>query len=358
MAVSSKKIVFSGGGSGGHVIPARTIIQDLLQQGGYEISYIGSISGIERKVISDIGVKYSPIRTGKLRRYLSVQNLLDIFNLIIGCFQSMLLLLKSRPKLIFLTGGFVIVPVAIAGWFLRIPMVLHEQTTRIGLANKLASYLVKKVLISFESSSQFLPLEKTVLTGYPVRDDLFQSVENRIHVAGINLLEVEKPILFITGGGNGSELLNEFVLNNLSALTKKYFIFHQTGLAHIEKYQELKSSTYIPLGFLGPEYIDILKTSSCVVSRAGAGTVAELLALKKPSIFIPLKIAQKNEQYHNAKEAEELLGSVIIEEDDFANEEYVLKTILDFNPVKAATQSEQSDAKEKIKSIIKNFLNN
>ena len=153
-------ILFSGGGSGGHVIPAKTIINDLKKRSNIKVSYIGSQAGIERKIMDEIGVDYSPIRTGKLRRYLSFKNLLDVFNIIAGVFQSIILLVNDRPKLIVLTGGFVIVPVTLAAFILRIPMVLHEQTTRIGLANKLASYFVKKVMISFPSSAQFLPREK------------------------------------------------------------------------------------------------------------------------------------------------------------------------------------------------------
>lgn len=355
--MGKKHILFSGGGSGGHVIPARTLINDLRLNDDLRISYIGSENGIERKVMSDIGVDYSAIRTGKLRRYLSFQNLLDIFNILLGTLESFLLLLKDRPKLIVLTGGFVIVPVAVAAFFLRIPMVLHEQTTRIGLANKLASYLVKKVMISFPSSARFLPENKTMLTGYPVRDILFSGTNENYTLNNINFDQIEKPILFVTGGGNGSELLNQFVRANFKALTEKYFVFHQTGRDHLEKYKDLDVKNYMPLGFMGDEYIEILKRASCIISRSGAGTVAELLALGKSSIYVPLKIAQKNEQFHNAMEAHELLGSVVITEDEFSNQEEVLAKILDFESKVNHTKSAETNPKKKIIDYLVSELN-
>jgi UDP-N-acetylglucosamine--N-acetylmuramyl-(pentapeptide) pyrophosphoryl-undecaprenol N-acetylglucosamine transferase len=355
--MGKKHILFSGGGSGGHVIPARTLIQELQGNSDIQISYIGSTKGIERKVMRDIGVSYSPIRTGKLRRYLSVQNLLDVFNIILGISQSLLILLKNRPKLIVLTGGFVIVPVAVAAFLLRIPMVLHEQTTRIGLANKLASYLVKKVMISFPSSAQFLPKDKTMLTGYPVRDILFSAQTPNSKVQEVNLDEITKPILFVTGGGNGSELLNQFVRSHFERLTEKYFVFHQTGRDHVEKYKDLDSTNYMPLGFMGDEYIEILKRSACIVSRSGAGTVAELLAIGKSSIYVPLKIAQKNEQYHNAMEAHDLLESIVISEDDFDNEQAVLEQVLAFEMKTKKPISLEENPKNKIINFLTEELN-
>lgn len=350
--MGKRTIVFSGGGSGGHVIPARTLIQELEQEKELNIFYIGSQSGIERKVMGDIGVAYYPIKTGKLRRYLSVQNFLDIFNILLGILQSFSLILKLKPRLIILTGGFVIVPVAIAGFILRVPMYLHEQTTRIGLANKLASFFVKKVMISFESSAQFLPPEKTILTGYPVRDKLFQPIPAAVIVEGVDLKQSELPVLFITGGGNGSELLNHFVEKHLPELTKHYLVVHQTGRDHLIKYQQYSGESYIPLGFMGDEYIEILKLAKCIISRSGAGTVAELLAIGKKSIYVPLKIAQKNEQFHNAKEAERLLGSIVISEDEFVNDAEVLKLVLEFEPSENQLSAKDKNPKDIIKRMI------
>lgn len=350
--MGSKKILFSGGGSGGHVIPARTLIQDLQQISDLEIDYIGSISGIERKVMKDVGVRYHPIKTGKLRRYLSVQNFLDIFNILFGFIQSFVFLLRNRPSLIILTGGFVIVPVAMAGFILRIPMFLHEQTTRIGLANKLASFLVQKVMISFESSAQFLPPARTILTGYPVRDLLFKPVSESVKVENIELVKQNIPLLFITGGGNGSELLNQFVEKHLDELCQKYIVIHQTGREHLEKYIQHKGDRYIPLGFMGDEYIEILKFAKCIVSRSGAGTVAELLAINKKSIYVPLKIAQKNEQFHNAMEAHRLLGSIVITEEKFETSSFVLEQILNFESEALDVSAKFVNPKETIKKLI------
>lgn len=314
-----KKIIFTGGGSGGHVMPALTLIEKIKKETTLEVFYIGGIKGIERELVTAQGLTYFPVSTGKLRRYFSLENFLDVGRLIKGIFQSFFLLRglgKKNELLIFSTGGFVTVPVAIAGWLRGIPIYLHEQTSRAGLANRMVGYFAKKIFLSFESSKQFFPTHKTELSGYPLREEFYLPYKS-FKMEGVSFDDVEHPILFVTGGGNGSKLLNDKILENLDVLTQKYFVVHQVGKVFLEEFKKYKSSHYLPLAFIGPEMPELMKKADVIISRAGAGTVAELLCLKKRSLFIPLAIAQKNEQYYNALEAKEKLGSLVLTEAEF-----------------------------------------
>lgn len=315
----SHNIIFTGGGSGGHVVPALTLINDL-KKNQFHIHYIGSYSGIERELTKHNVNQYYPIHTGKLRRYIDAENIKDLFRIVFGFIQALLILFKLRKNtLVVSMGGFVSVPVVLAAKVLFIPIVVHEQTTRVGLANKIASKFADKVLVSFEDSLQYFPKNKTVLTGYPVRDEFLSDKLSSNIVLGVNLLELNKRIIFVTGGGNGAKLLNDKVKEIIPKLSKNYFVFHQVGKQFFDEFEPLKSDSYLPLSFIGNEMPDIFKCADIVISRSGAGTVAELMALGKKSIFIPLKIAQKNEQYHNAMAAHKALGSVVVEEDQFRN---------------------------------------
>lgn len=316
------KWIFCGGGSGGHVMPALTLISEIKNKSPQvEIFYIGSYKGIERHLTQAQGLKYKPIFTGKIRRYFSFENLLDLFKVVLGLFQALIFLLSFSKKdtAIFSTGGFVSVPVVIAAWLTGKKVFVHEQTARIGLANKIASRFATTFFISFEDTRQYLPQGKVVYSGYPVRDSFFDSSIGKVQLDATILNSLTRPILFITGGGNGSTLINKLVRDNFDFLTSKFFVLHQVGKQEFQSYQKLRNEFYFPVQFLGEEICDCMKLASVVISRAGAGTVCELMALGKKSIYIPLKIAQKNEQYHNAMEASRLLGSLVIEEDQLAS---------------------------------------
>ncbi len=316
--MDKKTIIFTGGGSGGHVVPALTLISKL-KEDNFNIVYFGSYSGIESKLTSGKVDSYIGISTGKIRRYLSFENVVDIFKVVIGLIQSLwkIFFIKKGPVVIFSMGGFVSVPVVIAGKICGAKIFIHEQTTRVGLANKVASKFADKVFVSFEDSLKFFPKSKVELSGYPVRDVfLTNELEYKTYL-GINLKEQEKPILFVTGGGNGSKLLNDKIKSSLDFLTREFNIIHQVGAAYIDEYKALQTSEYKVTDFVGDEMPDLFKAADIIISRSGAGTVAELMALKKASIFIPLKIAQKNEQYHNAMVAKASLSSMVIEENEF-----------------------------------------
>ncbi|MCP4912450.1 MAG: undecaprenyldiphospho-muramoylpentapeptide beta-N-acetylglucosaminyltransferase [Oligoflexia bacterium] len=318
-----EEIVFSGGGSGGHVLPAITLINHLKKNHPeVKISYIGDANGIESKLISEQNIQFQSIMTGKLRRYISFQNFIDIFKVMIGIIQSFFILLGKRNSIVFCSGGFVTVPVAIASFLTGKKMYIHEQTSRVGLANKINSIFADKVFVTFEESLKFFPNEKTLLSGYPLRPEIgnVKRVDFDNILKSFNLSD-GKPVLFVTGGGNGSLLLNNLIKDNLDELKDKFTIVHQVGKNFEEEYSKLNNADYYTSAFFGEEMIALMKYSSVVISRAGAGTVVELMALGKPSIFVPLAIAQKNEQYHNAMEAHKKVGSIVIEEKNLSSDE-------------------------------------
>ena len=323
--MSKKVIIFTGGGSGGHVVPALTLIEELRRKGEWQILYVGSKKGIERNWARKLEIDYHFVSTGKLRRYWSYENVLDIFRLLWGVVQSLALLWRfdRRRTLVFSMGGFVSLPVIVAAWLQKKKIYLHEQTSCAGLANRMGALLADRVFVTFESSKKFFPSQKVVVSGYPLRRECFDQKVRSTIFGGIDLKEVNRPILFITGGGNGSRLLNEKVQESLPQLTEKYFVLHQVGQSFEKEYRELQSENYLPTGLVEEGILDLYKMAKVVLSRAGAGVVCELIALGKKSIFVPLAMAQKNEQYHNAQEARQKLGSWVVEEKDFLQRDLV-----------------------------------
>ena len=321
-----KTLIFTGGGSGGHVMPALTILKKINSENEYDVHYIGGINSIERELVVNYQLTYHPIHTGKLRRYISVENFKDTLNVFIGLIDSFKILWKFKRKktLVFSTGGFVSVPVVIAAKLQRKKVFIHEQTSRVGLANKICSIFADKVFISFEDSFKYFDENKTYFSGYPLREECYSETINPVVINGRNLNDLDKPILFVTGGGNGAQLINKLIIKNLDVLTSRYVIVHQVGKAFISEYSVYQNPNYLPVAFVGLEMIDLFKLATATVSRSGAGTVCELIAVGKKSIYIPLKIAQKNEQFFNAFEAFKKLGSIIIEENELTDESFLL----------------------------------
>ncbi len=331
---TKKVLVFTGGGSGGHVMPALTVINKVNHTSLYDVHYVGGIASIERDLVKDYKLTYHPIQTGKLRRSLTLKSILenikDIFRIFQGLIDSFkeLSQFNKQDTLVISFGGFVSVPVVIAAKLQGKKIYIHEQTSRVGLANRICSRFASKVFISFEESFNFFDRSKTFYSGYPLRENCYSETINSIIINGRTINQSTKPVLFVTGGGNGAQLLNKLIERNFSLLTERFLVIHQVGKAHIKEFKKLVHPDYIPLAFIGPEMIDLMKLATVTVSRSGAGTVCELIAIGKKSIFIPLSIAQKNEQYHNALEAHKKLGSIIILEKNLSDDVF-LKAIYD-----------------------------
>jgi UDP-N-acetylglucosamine--N-acetylmuramyl-(pentapeptide) pyrophosphoryl-undecaprenol N-acetylglucosamine transferase len=336
----TKTIIFTGGGSGGHVMPAITIIKYLPQE--FTAVYIGG-SGIERELISPL-VTFHQISTGKLRRYFDWENFLDFFRFLKGIIDALFILRRYRKSraIIFSTGGYVSLPVVISGFLLRFKIVIHEQTGQIGLANTIASYFADKILVSFPESMANFPRGKTFFTGYPLREEIFSNTINLVTLDDRVINGIDRKIILVTGGGNGSKLINDLITRERDNLGD-FFILHQVGRAFIGQYRP--SDNYIPFDF-SPYMIDLLKLSSVAITLSGAGIVNELMALNKRAIFIPLKGAQKNEQLFNAKFAQKKINASIISEDDLAGID--LRSEIDKLMERVCYETRIDDARSKI----------
>ena len=292
----SRKIVLTGGGTAGHVTPNLALLPHL-QRAGYEVYYIGSIGGMEKKMMEDSGIPYLGIETGKLRRYFDPKNFSDPFRVIKGFGQARKFLKEYRPDVIFSKGGYVAVPVVRAAHTLHIPCVIHESDVTPGLANKLCFSSADKVCCNFPETLEKLPADKAVLTGTPIREDLFTgSREEGLKLCGFT---DDKPVLMVTGGSQGAASVNSAVRENLDALLKDFQIVHLCGKDKMDNLR-LTIPGYKQFEFVSDEMKHIFAMADVVISRAGAGAISELLALKKPNILVPLAHDSRGDQILNA----------------------------------------------------------
>lgn len=290
------KLVLTGGGTAGHVMP-HLAIKEALEKQGCLLFYIGS-NGIEKEIINREGIQFFTIQTGKLRRYFSWQNFLDIFRVAVGVVQSCLILIYIRPFAVFSKGGFVSVPVCFAAWLLRIPVVAHESDYSPGLANRFISRFAALILYSFPETERFLPTRKSRWVGTPVRTDLSSGDRQQgLKIAGFDSLD-ERPVLLVMGGSTGAERINRIVVDSLPKLTKDFRVIHLTG-----KGKNILPSRegYAAFEYVGEELKHLLAATDLVVGRAGANSIFEWLFLKKPMLLIPLLAGSRGDQVDNAE---------------------------------------------------------
>lgn len=294
-----KKIAFTGGGTIGHVAVNLALIPEA-EQRGIETVYIGSKNGIEKDMITDSAktTKYIPISSGKLRRYLSFENLKDVFKVLKGVLDARKALKKEKPDLVFSKGGFVSVPVIIAAKSLKIPTIIHESDVTPGLANKISMKFANKMYTTFEETLKYVPKEKSDFIGAIIREDLRDGKkEEGYKITGFN---DKLPVLLVMGGSLGSKILNEAVRDNLDYLTKKYQIIHLTGKGH--KDESIQNDHYVQYEFVSSELMHFYDISDTVISRAGANAIYEFATLKIPMLLIPLGLDQsRGDQIDNAK---------------------------------------------------------
>ena len=362
------KFVFTGGGSGGHTMPALAMIQaikDYSNNFQCTLLYIGSHNGVEKELIENNNVEYRSISTGKFRRYLSINNFLDIFRIFIGIKQSRKILNDFKPDVLISTGGFVSVPPVIAAKQLKIPIIIHEQTIDAGLANKIASRFANKVALTFNESKKYFLKKDTLLTGLPIRKELFDGNKNEA-LKKFNL-DTKLPVIYFTGGGLGCHILNLTALKILPELLEKSNVIFQTGKAlnnrdffEMKKFRESldnnKKKRLLVFDFIKEELAAVYALADLAVARSGAGTVNELMALNIPAIFIPLAIATKNEQLRNAGYVKKIGGSIIIEEKDL-NPEILLKSINDILFTDRIKKMRHNLKEHSIQNGTKNMIN-
>lgn len=292
-----KKIIFTGGGSAGHVTPNMALIEKFRQE-KWEIIYIGSQNGIEKKLVAKLGIPYYAIATGKLRRYFSWQNFIDPCKVVYGIIQTLILCYKLKPDVVFSKGGFVSLPVVVAAWFFRLPIIIHESDLTIGLANKLCFPFATRICVTFpETIDQIKNKTKGVITGTPIRKDFFiGDPEVGRKICGFSS---NKKIILAFGGSLGAEQINRVLRELLPDIFEKFQIVHITGKDKIDP--SLQYPSYKQFAYLHEEFPHILAAADLVISRAGANSVYELIALRKPNILLPLaKTASRGDQIINA----------------------------------------------------------
>lgn len=297
MKAIAKKIVLTGGGTAGHVSPNIALIPSLLEM-GYTIHYIGTANGIERELTKDYQLTYHSISSGKLRRYFDLKNFTDPFRVVKGILQSYWLMRKIKPNLIFSTGGFVSVPVVIAGWFHRFPSIIHELDISTGLATKLTIPFAAKICTAFPEALAHLPKQKSLYTGTPIRKEIFTGIKEKgYQITGFHQ---EKPILLFMGGSQGSKKINDLVRKTLPQLLDKYQIIHLCGRGKQDFTENYEG--YVSYDYVGKNLPHLFSIASIIISRAGTNSIMEILSMKKPNILIPLPAsASKGDQILNAQ---------------------------------------------------------
>lgn len=346
-----KKIVLTGGGTAGHVTPNIALLPKL-KEAGYEIYYIGSYEGIERKLIESYEIPYYGISSGKLRRYFDWKNFSDPFKVLKGYGQAISILKKLKPDVVFSKGGFVSVPVVMAAKHCKIPAIIHESDMTPGLANKLAIPSATKVCCNFPETLQYLPEGKAVLTGSPIRSELLKG--DKVHALNfIGNFTAKKPTLMVIGGSIGSVVINDTVRKALPELLKEYQVVHLCGKGNLAP--ELDGTQgYVQYEYIKEELNDLFALADIVISRAGANAICELLALHKPNILIPLSAAaSRGDQILNARSFEKQGFSYVLEEEKLT-EETLLEAIRQVEEKKNSYQKAM-EASSRIDSVTKVF---
>ena len=349
-----KRIVLTGGGTAGHVTPNIALIP-ALQKEGYEVHYIGSYDGIESKLIGEMDIPYYAISSGKLRRYFDVKNFSDPFRVIKGCSQASSLLKKINPDVVFSKGGFVAVPVVLAAKRRKIPTIIHESDMTPGLANKICIPCATKICTNFPETVANLPADKAVLTGSPLRQELFSgNKHNGLKFCGFH---DQKPVLLIIGGSLGSVVVNEAVRSILPELLKKYQVIHLCGKDKLDASLN-DTAGYVQFEYIKKELSDLLDAADVIISRAGANAICEILALRKPNILIPLSAAaSRGDQILNAASFEKQGYSYVIQEEDLNQDSLLAAVDKVYNDrekyIEKMNESTQNDAITTIVNMIK-----
>lgn len=307
------KIVMTGGGSVGHVVVNTVLIPKLIDK-NWEVKYIGSKNGPEESMIKSLdNITYYGISTGKLRRYISMENIKDIFKIIKGTMESFRIIKREKPNIIFSCGGFVSVPVVLAGWLNRVPIIVRETDYNVGLANKISIPLAKYVAVTFSDTLKEMSSNKRFECGPIIREELMCGDRD----AGFKFAKItdNKPVIFVIGGSQGAKAINETIRDSLNNLIDDFNIVHICGKG--KKDNEIEKDGYVQFEYIDKELPDIYAIADIVVGRAGSNSVFENVLLKKPMLLIPIsKKASRGDQILNAKYIENSgFGKVLLQED-------------------------------------------
>nr|WP_296262864.1 undecaprenyldiphospho-muramoylpentapeptide beta-N-acetylglucosaminyltransferase [uncultured Merdimonas sp.] len=353
-----KRIILTGGGTAGHVTPNIALLPRLKEL-QYDIHYIGSYNGIEKELIEQFGIPYHGISSGKLRRYFSVQNFTDPFRVLKGLGEARRLIKILKPDVIFSKGGFVSVPVVLAGKRRHVPVIIHESDMTPGLANKLALPSATKVCCNFPETLEHFPEGKAILTGSPIRQELLSG--DKYKAREFLGFTSDKPVIMVIGGSLGSVAVNEAVRGILPELLKSFQVVHLCGKGKLD--DSLKNlDGYAQFEYIKDELKDLFALTDLVISRAGANAICELLALHKPNLLIPLPASQsRGDQILNARSFERQGYSMVLEEESL-NQKVLLDAIHKLYEdretyIDAMKQSPQQNSIDTIIDLIESVVN-
>ena len=366
--VMLKRVVITGG----HFTPGFAVIEEFKSSRSWEVFWIGDreavnsggVASIEARVLPEIGVPFWHISASRLQRKFPIRSMLGFWRLPVAFFQAFAILLKVEADVVLSLGSYVSLPVVFAAWVLRIPVVVHEQTSRAGLANRIGAFFSKFVAVSSSQSRRFFLSRKVYVTGNPVREEIWKAAEKRAGRRG------RDPIIYVTGGSRGAQRINKVIFESLPGLLKLAKVYHQTGQLDFnfavkikEKLEGGLQTRYSPYAYLSFDKVcKIYERADLVISRAGANTVSELAILGIPSILIPIQWSQKNEQLENAKGLQRLGNGIVLEEKDlsFGNllnkVEDVLKSSEKYKKVTSSTFLAREDAAKKIVELVEKAI--
>ncbi|MGP1349921.1 MAG: undecaprenyldiphospho-muramoylpentapeptide beta-N-acetylglucosaminyltransferase [Stomatobaculum sp.] len=312
-----KKIILTGGGTAGHVTPNIALLPKL-REAGFDILYIGSYEGIEKRLIEREGIAYRGISSGKLRRYFDLKNFTDPFRVLKGFGEAFRIIRDFHPDVVFSKGGYVSVPVVKAAQRHHIPVIIHESDITPGLANRLSYSSATKICCNFPETLQYLPRRKAVLTGSPIRAELLNG--SRAHGLSLTGLPPEKPVLLVIGGSLGSRTVNDAIRAALPELLSEFSVLHLCGKGNIDV--TLNSTAgYLQFEYVSEELKDYFALADLMVSRAGANSICEILALRRPNVLIPLSDrASRGDQVLNAHSFEAQGYSCVLREEALRSE--------------------------------------
>ena len=367
-------VVFTGGGTGGHIYPGLAVVDELRNKinstkidgksPDVKIVWIGSSKGMDKDVVEKSGSvdNFIGIPCGKLRRYFSFQNFVDLFKIFAGFVSAFFQLAKLKPVVIFSKGGFVSVPACYSGKLLKIPVITHECDFSTGLATRLNLKVAENLLVSYEETKAKLPLsiqEKTIVTGNPVRpifytadknkglEFVFSSKENSTTI--IENSSLQKPILLVVGGSLGAKQINLLVWNNLEELCKNYIVIHQTGKKQ-DYFVEVSHPDYYPFEFIYSQMADVMACADVILSRSGANSLWESVVQAKPLVLIPLSVAgSRGDQVENAKYFEEKGCAIALDSENLTDEVF-LQTMTE-----VLSEQKRKNMIESCKSVCGNY---
>ncbi|AYE33470.1 undecaprenyldiphospho-muramoylpentapeptide beta-N-acetylglucosaminyltransferase [Clostridium septicum] len=354
--MSKYKIIMTGGGTAGHVTPNLALVPKLKEK-GFEVKYIGSKTGIEKEIITDAKIPYYEISSGKLRRYFDFKNFTDPFKVMKGILEAKKILKEEKPDVIFSKGGFVAVPVVIAASMKKIPVVSHESDLTPGLANKLSAPFCNRLCVTFRESLNYIKDGKGVLTGTPIRHEILEG--SKLRGKEICGFKDNKDILLVIGGSLGAKSINEEIRRDLDEILKMFNVIHVCGKGNLDKKLE-NTVGYKQFEYVKEDLPHLLKSANFVVSRAGANVIFELLALKKPTLLIPLsKKISRGDQILNANSFEKEGYSLVLDEDEMQESHNLIIKLKELKEKSnyLAKNMENSNLKNGVDAILEVILN-